>query len=40
MLLLKLGEFRLLRGNLFGKHALEGGQRPLAPSEAAEGALA
>lgn len=39
MLLLELGELRLLRRDFLGQHALEGGQRPLAPSEVAEDAL-
>lgn len=39
MLLLELQELRLLRGDLLGQDALQGGQRPLATGKAAEGAL-
>lgn len=39
MLLLELGELRLLRGDLLGQHALQRGEGPLAAGKAAEGAL-
>lgn len=39
MLLLELGELRLLGRDLFCQHVLEGGQRPLTAGKAAEGAL-